>query len=158
MKLTGEKGVLPQFLLDCEGRLMKSSLRFYHRRLALVMYYLGEHGVLALEEVKMVDLRIANMHTRYVKVLGKGLKEYEVGVRPDVSWLLWLYIQRYWPSDVYPVKDRVLQGREEALTVEGIEQVFRRVATPVVSSEKSGRKSKKCSPHPLQRWLFPRSS
>ncbi len=260
MKLTGERGVLQQFLLDCESRLTDGSLRLYRRQLGLLTGFLASRGVTELEEVKIVDLRefihflshsedntafypnarrrlkrnpepstvashvrvirafftwcveeelidkspaarlsmpkvpkrvittfapeqidkmlascdvsteqgfrdyvilvllldtgmrvseladlrVSNVHPRYVKVLGKGLKEREIGLHPDVSRLLWLYIQKYRPSSDFPTEDRVFLGRKGALTVEGIEQVFKRVAAA------SGIQGVRISPHTMR--------
>lgn len=40
-------------------------------------------------------LLLENVHDDYIKVLGKGRKEREIGVFPEVSKLLWKYIHKY---------------------------------------------------------------
>ncbi|MGH2611623.1 MAG: tyrosine-type recombinase/integrase, partial [Rhabdochlamydiaceae bacterium] len=93
---------------------------------------------------ELAGLRVSHVYSRYVKVLGKGLKEREIGLHPDVSRLLWLYIQKYRHSSDYPVEDRVFLGRKGALTVEGIEQVFKRIAAS------SGIQGVRISPHTMR--------
>ena len=41
------------------------------------------------------SLQVVDVHPRYIKVFGKGSKEREIGLHPDVSKLLWKYIQKY---------------------------------------------------------------
>jgi len=93
---------------------------------------------------ELVDLRVGNVHVRHVKVLGKGFKEREIGLHPDVSKLLWLYIEKYRPSGGYPGEDRVFLGRKGALTTEGIEQVFQRAA------QASGIEGVRVTPHTMR--------
>ena len=40
-------------------------------------------------------LRLDAFHDTYIKVMGKGRKEREIGVHPDVGKLLWKYIHKY---------------------------------------------------------------
>jgi len=260
MKISGDRGVLQQFILDCESRLIASSLKLYRRQLGVLVGFLASRGIVELEDVKIADLReyihflshsedntvlypnarrrikknpgastvashvrviraffswcvdeeliekspaarlampkvskhvvvtfsiehidkmlascdvstvqgfrdyvilvllldtgmrvselaglrLPNVYSRYVKVMGKGLKEREIGLHPDVSRLLWLYIQKYRDSSAYPDEDRVFLGRKGALTVEGIEQVFQRVAAA------SGIEGVRISPHTMR--------
>jgi integrase/recombinase XerD len=260
MKISGERGVLQQFLLDCESRLINGSLRLYRRQLGVLIGFLTSRGVVEIEEVKIVDLReyihflshsedntvlypdarrrikrspgpstvashvrvikaffswcveeellekspalrlampkipkrvivtlssaqidkilascdvstvqgfrdyvilvllldtgmrvselvslrLSNVYSRYVKVLGKGMKEREIGLHPDVSRLLWMYIQKYRDASAWPSEDRVFLGRKGALTTEGIEQVFQRVEVA------SGIEGVRFSPHTMR--------
>jgi integrase/recombinase XerD len=93
---------------------------------------------------ELVDLRMGNVHARHVKVLRKGFKEREIGMHPDVSKLLWLYMEKYRRSEEYPEEDRVFLGRKGALTTEGIEQVFQRAARA------SGIKGVRVTPHTMR--------
>jgi integrase/recombinase XerD len=81
---------------------------------------------------------------RHVKVLGKGFKEREIGMHPDVSTLVWQYMEKYRRSEAYPEEDRVFLGRKGALTTEGIEQVFQRAA------QVSGIKGVRATPHTMR--------
>ena len=40
-------------------------------------------------------LRLEDYHDTYIKVFGKGRKEREIGLHPDVGKLLWVYIQKH---------------------------------------------------------------
>lgn len=93
---------------------------------------------------ELVDLRVGHVHARYVKMPGKGFKEREIGLHPDVSMLLWVYMEKSRRSEAYPGEDRVFLGRRGALTTEGIEQVFQRVARA------SGIEGVRVSPHTMR--------
>jgi integrase/recombinase XerD len=59
---------------------------------------------------ELCNLRVSDVHDRYVKVLGKGRKEREIGIYPEVGKLLWKYIHKYRkPKD--PSEPRVFIGR-----------------------------------------------
>ncbi len=55
---------------------------------------------------ELCGLRLADIQDRYVKVTGKGRKEREIGLHPNVARLVWRYVNKYRPS------------------IEGIESVF----------------------------------
>jgi integrase/recombinase XerD len=44
---------------------------------------------------ELCGLRLDDVYDRYIKVFGKGRKEREIGLHPEVSKLLWRYIHRY---------------------------------------------------------------
>jgi len=44
---------------------------------------------------ELCGLQVSDIHDRYVKVLGKGRKEREIGLHPEVSKLLWKYVHKY---------------------------------------------------------------
>lgn len=44
---------------------------------------------------EVCGLLVENVHDTYIKVLGKGRKEREVGIHPEVSKLLWKYIHKH---------------------------------------------------------------
>src|SRR2546425_538521 len=44
---------------------------------------------------EVCSLRIADVHDTYVKVFGKGRKEREIGIHPEVSKLLWKYVHKH---------------------------------------------------------------
>ena len=58
----------------------------------LIILLLLDTGI-RLSEIS--GLEVANVHDTYIKVFGKGRKEREVGIHPDVYKLLWKYIQKY---------------------------------------------------------------
>jgi integrase/recombinase XerD len=92
---------------------------------AVILVVLLDTGMRVSE---LVDLRMRHVQTRYVKVLGKGFKEREIGLHSDVSTVVWWYMETYRPSAAYPGEDRVFLGCKGALTTEGIEPAFQRAA------------------------------
>lgn len=48
-----------------------------------------------LRRSEVVELRVQDVHDTYVKVHGKGDKERKVGIHPELSTLLWKYINKY---------------------------------------------------------------
>ncbi len=44
---------------------------------------------------ELCGLQVTDIHDRYVKVLGKGRKEREIGLHPEVAKLVWKYIHKY---------------------------------------------------------------
>lgn len=44
---------------------------------------------------EICSLRVTDIHDTYVKVFGKGRKEREIGIHPEVSKLLWKYIHKH---------------------------------------------------------------
>ena len=58
----------------------------------LIILLLLDTGI-RLSEIS--GLEVTNVHDAYIKVFGKGRKEREVGIHPDVYKLLWKYINKY---------------------------------------------------------------
>lgn len=48
---------------------------------------------LRLQEI--TDLTLDNVHPTYIKVFGKGRKEREVGLHPEVAKIIWKYVQKH---------------------------------------------------------------
>lgn len=44
---------------------------------------------------EILGLKVADVHDRFVKVFGKGQREREIGIHPEVSKLLWKYTNKY---------------------------------------------------------------
>ncbi len=44
---------------------------------------------------ELCGLNVEDVHDQFVKVLGKGRKEREIGIRQEVSKLLWRYVHKY---------------------------------------------------------------
>lgn len=75
---------------------------------------------------ELCGLRLADVHDRYVKVLGKGRKEREIGLHPDVGRLLWRYINK--TRSVMPGVENVFLGRAGLpLKTEGVSALLERV-------------------------------
>jgi integrase/recombinase XerD len=48
-----------------------------------------------LRIAEISSLKVFNVHDKYIKVEGKGRKEREVGIHPEMSKFLWKYIHKY---------------------------------------------------------------
>lgn len=44
---------------------------------------------------ELITLRVQDVHDTYIRVVGKGDKERQVGINPELSTLLWKYINKY---------------------------------------------------------------
>jgi integrase/recombinase XerD len=91
---------------------------------------------------ELVGLSVQNVYPRYIKVFGKGQKEREIGMHPEVGKLLWKYIQKY--RSAHSDEERVFLGRKGPLTVQGVEQIFQRVSIA------SGIEGVRISPHTMR--------
>lgn len=77
---------------------------------------------LRLSEV--ASLRLDSVHPTYIKVFGKGRREREIGLHPEVSKLLWKYINKY--RKAAPDETALFVGRKGPLGKSGIEDVINR--------------------------------
>ncbi len=76
---------------------------------------------------ELCGLRLSDVHPRYVKVDGKGQKQREIGLHPDVSKLLWKYIHKC-RAVFRGQSDYVFVGEKGPLTVSGVETIFDNLA------------------------------
>ncbi len=75
---------------------------------------------------EVCGLKVTDIRDDYIKVFGKGRKEREVGITPDVQSLLWKYINKHrCPAD--PDETALFIGRGTPLTTRGIQQMLERV-------------------------------
>src|SRR6266571_6854736 len=75
---------------------------------------------------ELCNLKVSDVHDRYVKVFGKGRKEREIGIHPEVSKLLWKYIHKYRrPSD--PDEQALFIGRGQPLHIIGVQDIIKRI-------------------------------
>lgn len=90
---------------------------------------------------EVCGLRVADVHDRYVRVMGKGRKEREIGMHPEAGKLLWKYIHKYRiPRDLED--ERVFIGRKgKPLEVSGVEEIFRQL------QRRCGLEGVRVSPH-----------
>jgi len=92
---------------------------------------------------ELCDLRLSDVHPRYIKVFGKGMKEREIGLHPDMSKLLWKYINRDRGS--FGVEsDRVFLTSKGPLTVSGVETIFDNI------QKRAGLTGVRVSPHTMR--------
>ena len=93
---------------------------------------------------ELCSLRVADVYDRHIKIMGKGRKEREIGLHPEVSKLLWKYIHKYRRVSNLD-EDRVVIGRRGVgLSISGVECLFNRV------ERKSGITGVRVSPHTLR--------
>ncbi len=90
---------------------------------------------------EVAGLLVENVHENYVKVLGKGRKEREIGIYPETGKLLWKYINRY--RDPLDEDEPVLfiNRSRKPLTTSSVKDIVRRVR------RESGLGDVKISPH-----------
>jgi integrase/recombinase XerD len=72
---------------------------------------------------ELCNLRLSDVHSRYVKVHGKGQREREIGLHPDMSKLLWKYINKH-RFLFNSQDDHVFLTARGPLTVAGVETIF----------------------------------
>ena len=89
---------------------------------------------------ELADLRLSDVNTKYVKVRGKGHKEREIGLHPDVSKLLWKYVNKYRVLHGFD-SDFVFIGEKGPLTPSGLGYIIRK------TKKKSGIDGMRVSPH-----------
>ncbi len=75
---------------------------------------------------EIASLRVENVHETYIKVEGKGRKEREIGIHPEMSKLLWKYVSKY-RSPSNPNEPMLLLGRGKPLHISGIQHVVKRI-------------------------------
>jgi integrase/recombinase XerD len=103
----------------------------------VILLFLLDTGVRISE---VCGLHITDVHDRYVKVFGKGRKEREIGMHPEMSKLLWKYIHKYRrPLD--PSETALFIGRGRPLQTDGVHELIKRI------QEKSGLSGMKFSAH-----------
>lgn len=76
---------------------------------------------------ELCGLHVTDVHDRYVRVLGKGRKEREIGLHPEVAKLLWKYIHKYRkPADAEETT-LFIGRRGEPLRLDGVQSVLKNV-------------------------------
>ena len=92
---------------------------------------------------ELCNLRLSDVYPRYVKVFGKGQKEREIGLHPDVSKLLWRYINKH--RATFGIEDNhMFLGERGPLTVSGIEMIFNSIG------KRAGITDVRVSPHTMR--------
>jgi len=89
-----EKRIKPSFsdeqvqaMLDSFDLSTEEGFRDY-----LILLLLIDTG---LRRSEVIGLRVEDVQSDYIKVFGKGRKERQVGISPELSTLLWKYIHKY---------------------------------------------------------------
>jgi integrase/recombinase XerD len=90
---------------------------------------------------ELSGLKMVDVYDRYVKVFGKGRKEREIGLHPEVSKLLWKYIHKY-RKPIAPNETSVFLNRSgKPLLREGVTSVLDAI------KRKCGLENVRVSPH-----------
>ncbi len=123
---------LHEMLAACDT---KTRLGFRDYVLLLVLL---DTGVRVSE---LQGLTIDQVQEDYIVVFGKGRKEREIGISPEVRKLLWKYLAKYRHPATPAIREVFLNRWGEPLTVNGIEQIVRRI------KERAGVDKIRVSPH-----------
>jgi integrase/recombinase XerD len=103
----------------------------------VIMLVLLDTGMRVSE---LAELRLSDVHTKYVKVYGKGNKEREIGLHAEVSKLLWKYVNKYRVQSSVDT-DIVFLSERGPLKVSGVEYVIGKI------KQKCGIDGMRISPH-----------
>lgn len=72
---------------------------------------------------ELCGLRLSDVHQRHIKVQGKGHKEREIGIHPEVSKALWKFIHKHRGAFMIE-SEYVFIGEKGPLTVSGVQTIF----------------------------------
>jgi site-specific recombinase XerD len=89
-----------------------------------IMLLLLDTGIRVSE---LCGLVVEQVHEDYITVFGKGRKEREVGIGPEVRKLLWKYLAMYRRPAAPEVREVFLNKRGQPLTSSGIEQLLQEI-------------------------------
>ncbi|SRR5258707_1470180 len=124
-KPTVEEKVVPGLTSDEIERLLvccDQSTRAGYRNYVMLLLLL-DAGIRVAE---LCSLLLVDVHQRYIKVHGKGHREREIGIHPDVSKVLWKFIHKH--RGAFMVESEyVFLGERGPLTVSGVETIFDRL-------------------------------
>jgi integrase/recombinase XerD len=90
---------------------------------------------------ELCSLTIEQVHEDYIKVLGKGRKEREVGIHPGVGKLLWKYLAQHRRPASPDIREVFLNVCGQPLLPNGVEQLLERI------KEQAGIKGVRVSAH-----------
>jgi integrase/recombinase XerD len=91
----------------------------------VILLLLLDTGI-RIGEIASLTVDSVNFQGGYVTVEGKGSKQREVGIHPEMSKLLWKYIQKY-RKPANPDERALFLGQRGALSDAGVQQVIKRV-------------------------------
>lgn len=80
-----------------------------------------------LRIAEISTLKVFNVYDKYIKVEGKGRKEREIGVYPEMSKLLWKYIHKYRNPTVATETILFIGHRGKPLLSSGIHYIIKRI-------------------------------
>lgn len=79
-----------------------------------------------LRIAEISSLKVSDVYDNYIKVEGKGRKEREIGIYPEMSKLLWKYIHKY-RNPANPTETALFIGRGKPLNASGVHYVIKRI-------------------------------
>jgi len=85
------------------------------------------------------NLQLSDVQGSYIKVFGKGRREREIGLHPEVNKMLWKYVHKYRHADEN--EDHLFMGHRGPLEHSGITEIVNR------AQARSGLQDIKISPH-----------
>ena len=85
------------------------------------------------------QLKLSDVQGTYIKVFGKGRREREIGLHPEVSKMIWKYVHKYRRADEN--EDHLFMGHRGRLEHSGIHEIVKR------AQARSGLGDVKISPH-----------
>jgi integrase/recombinase XerD len=103
----------------------------------IILLLLLDTGVRLAE---IATLTIDNIQEGYIKVFGKGRREREIGLHPEMSKMLWKYVHKYRKSND-PGERALFIGQRGSMSRSGIEQVVKGI------QKKAGLEHVKVTPH-----------
>ncbi len=84
-------------------------------------------------------LKISDIQGNYIKVFGKGRREREIGLHPEVAKMLWKYVHKYRQADEN--ETHLFMGHRGPLEHSGIHEIVKR------AQARAGLEDVKISPH-----------
>lgn len=134
------KKVLPAFTVDHVDKMLSScdtSTNLGYRDYVILLLFLDT----GMRVSELAGLNVENVHEQFVKVFGKGRKEREIGIRPEISKLLWKYIHKYRNPSNPDEKALFISRRGIRFGGAGIKQFIKSV------KQKTGIEDVRVSPH-----------
>ncbi len=119
------KKVIPAFTVDNIEKMLSvcdTSTAIGYRDYVILLLFLDTGMRLS----ELSGLNVDDVHEQFVKVFGKGRKEREIGIRPEIGKLLWKYIHKYrHPSNVNETALFISRGKR--LGTDGVKYVIGRI-------------------------------
>ena len=134
------KRVIPAFTVEHVEKMLSTcdiSTDIGYRNYVIILLFLDTGMRLS----ELSRLNVDSIHERFVKVFGKGRKEREIGIRPEISKLLWKYVQKYRHASNVDEKALFIAQHGRRIGVEGIKAIIR------VVKRESGIEDVRVSPH-----------
>ncbi len=133
------KKIIPAFTVEHVEKMLSvcdTSTDIGYRNYVILLLFLDTGMRLS----ELAGLDVDDVYEQFIKVFGKGRKEREIGVRPEVSKLIWKYVHKYRRS-LNSDEKALFIGRGKRLSTSGIKQVIK------IVKRESGIEDVRVSPH-----------